>query len=159
MNRPTIARRHRWVTLAGSGMSPTNVLRLTYSGSLCNTGVDCMIPGSSQTAFSKVLAAGTDDQPCQRHPTRERREGRRRPMVVMIVQTAARCAPSWGACRAVSEEAHWNERKMRWNRAKFYKSEVKETIEGQFAKPAKPLLLPVGATHQRRTSGRTRCTR
>ena len=57
-------------------------------------------------------------------------------------------APSTAACRAVSEEAHWNERKMRWNRAKFYKSEVKETIEGAFPKPAKPLLLPVGASHQ-----------
>ena len=30
-------------------------------------------------SFDCVLAAGTDDQPCQRHPTRERREGRCRP--------------------------------------------------------------------------------
>ena len=56
--------------------------------------------------------------------------------------------PTTRMTREAVEEKAWNDKKHGWNKAKFFSSEVKQTMQGDFEPPVKPLLLPVGATHQ-----------
>ena len=56
--------------------------------------------------------------------------------------------PSTQMTKQTVEEQQWNARKRNWNQAKFFTSEVKQTVQGEFEPPVRPLMLPVGASHQ-----------